>query len=132
MGREDNLIPYKPGQTGNPNGRPPKLAKALKSIPKDAQERIYGVLFTALTFKNVKEAMEYIREQESTEIKYGFVLQIAIKALAGKNGFLALMDIMDRLFGKPRIQAEVSHSGGYVLRIDTDSETKANIEGGLG
>lgn len=24
MGREDNLIPFKPGQSGNPNGRPKK------------------------------------------------------------------------------------------------------------
>ena len=42
------------------------------------------------------------------------------------------MDILDRLFGKPRISAEVSHSGGIALNISTDNETKANIEGGIG
>lgn len=132
MANPQNLKPCKPGETHNPNGRPPKLARAIKSIPRDAQERIYATLFTALTFKNVKDATDYIREQEATEFKYGFILQIAVKALAGKNGFQALMDILDRLFGKPRISAEVAHSGGYVLHIDTDNETRDNIQGGLG
>lgn len=127
-----NLKPIKPGEVRNPYGRPRKLAKAIKSIPKDAQERIYAILYTALSFKNVKEATDYIREQESTDLKYGFILQIAIKALAGKNGFQALMEILDRLFGKPRISAEVAHSGGIALNITTDQETKDLIEGGIG
>ena len=127
-----NLKPCKPGETHNPNGRPRKLSKALKEIPPDAQQKIYSILYTALTFRNVKEATGYIKEQESTDFKYGFVLQLAIKALAGKNGWLALQDILDRLFGKPRISAEVQHSGGITLNITTDQETKELIEGGLG
>lgn len=127
-----NLKPCKPGETHNPNGRPRKLSKVLKEIPPDAQRKIYSILYTALTFKNVKEATAYIKEQESTDFKYGFVLQLAIKALAGKNGWLALQDILDRLFGKPRISAEVQHSGGITLNIQTDQETKELIEGGLG
>lgn len=132
MGREDNLIPYKPGETGNPNGRPRKLSKAIKSIPPDAQEKIYAILFTAMTFKNVREATAYIQSQDSTDFKYGFILQIAVKTLAGKNGWLALNDILDRLFGKPRQSAEIMHSGSIGVNIITDEETKANIEGGLG
>lgn len=127
-----NLKPCKPGETHNPNGRPRKLSKALKEIPPDAQRKIYSILYTALTFRNVKEATAYIKEQESTDFKYGFVLQLAIKALAGKNGWLALQDILDRLFGKPRISAEVAHTGGISLNITTDQETKELIEGGLG
>ena len=127
-----NLKPCKPGETHNPNGRPRKLSKVLKEIPPDAQRKIYAILYTALTFRNVKEATAYIKEQESTDFKYGFVLQLAIKALAGKNGWLALQDILDRLFGKPRISAEVQHSGGITLNIQTDEETKELIEGGLG
>ena len=63
MPNPENIKPYQipPGKSGNPNGRPPKLARAIKSIPRDAQERIYSVLFTALTFKNVQEATAYIR-----------------------------------------------------------------------
>ena len=46
--------------------------------------------------------------------------------------FNAMMDIMDRLYGKPRISAEVAHTGGISLNIATDAETKEMIEGGLG
>ena len=45
--------------------------------------------------------------------------------------FGAMMDIMDRLYGKPRISAEVAHTGGISLNITTDPETKELIEGGL-
>ena len=37
----------------------------------------------------------------------------------------------DRLYGKPRISAEVAHTGGISLNITTDPETKELIEGGL-
>ena len=127
-----NLIPYKPGKTGNPNGRPRTLSKAIKAIPKDAQQKIYSILYTALTFNNVQEATEYIRQQDCTDFRYGFILQIAIRELTGKKGWQALQDILDRLFGKPKISADVSHSGGISLNITTDAETKEMIEGGLG
>lgn len=127
-----NLKPCKPGETHNPNGRPPRLSRVIKQMPPDAQEKIYTILFTALTFKNVQEATAYIRSQDTTDFKYGFVLQLAVKALAGKNGWSAFNDILDRLFGKPRISAEVAHTGGITLNIQTDQETKDLIEGGLG
>jgi hypothetical protein len=41
------------------------------------------------------------------------------------------MDIMDRIFGRPRQAAEIIHSGGIALTINTDQETKELIEGGL-
>ena len=43
-----------------------------------------------------------------------------------------MMDILDRLYGKPRISAEVAHTGGISLNITTDQETKDIIEEGLG
>ena len=134
MANEQNIEPFKfkKGQSGNPKGRPRTLAKVLKEIPPDARERIYAILLTALTFRNVREASAYIQAQDSTDFKYGFVLQIAIKSLAGKNGWQALQDILDRLFGKPRISAEVAHTGGIALNIVTDEETKGLIEEGIG
>ena len=127
-----NLKPCKPGETHNPNGRPKKLVNAIKGLPKDMQEQIYGVLAFALTLPDEKTAKKYLEQQQGELGKYGFVLQIAIKQLTKDGwGFSAMMDIMDRLYGKPRISAEVSHSGGIALTINTDSETKELIEGGL-
>lgn len=129
----ENLKPCKPGETHNPNGRPKKMVNAIKALPKDMQEKVYGVLAFALTLPDEATAKRYLHQQSGELGKYGFVLQIAIKQLTKDGwGFNAMMDIIDRLYGKPRISAEVQHSGGITLNIQTDEETKDAIEGGLG
>jgi len=107
MANQQNIDPHKwkKGQSGNPKGRPPKLNNAIQSIPKDAQERIYAVLHHALSLPNVKEAQAYFEREDLGE--YGYVLQIALRSLAGKTGWLTVCDILDRLFGKPRQTTDV-------------------------
>ena len=128
-----NLIPARKGEVRNPRGKPKKLSTAIKGLPTDMQEKVYATLAFALTLPDMKSAKEYL-DKESGELgQYGFVLQIALKQLCKEGwGFSAMMDILDRLYGKPRISAEVSHSGGITLNISTDEETKDMIEGGLG
>lgn len=129
----ENLKPCKPGETHNPNGRPPKLKNAIKKLPKDMQEKVMGVLAFALTLPDTNSAKKYLEYQSGELGEFGFVLQVAIKQLTKEGwGFNAMMDIMDRLYGKPRISAEVQHSGGITLNIQTDEDTKDMIEGGLG
>jgi hypothetical protein len=128
-----NLKPCKPGETHNPNGRPKKLVNAIKGLPEDMQVKVYGVLAFALTLPDEKTAKAYLEQQSGELGKYGFVLQIAIRQLCKEGwGWGAMMDILDRLYGKPRISAEVAHTGGITLNIQTDEETKEIIEGGLG
>jgi hypothetical protein len=129
----ENLKPCKPGETHNPHGRPPKLKNAIKKLPKDMQEKVMGVLAFALTLPDTNSAKKYLEYQSGELGEFGFVLQVAIKQLTREGwGFNAMMDIMDRLYGKPRISAEVQHSGGITLNIQTDEDTKDMIEGGLG
>ena len=98
-----NLKPCKPGETHNPNGRPKKLVNAIKKLPKDMQEKVYGVLAFALTLPDEASAKTYLESQQGELGQYGFVLQIAIKQLLKEGwGWNALMDILDRLYGKPR------------------------------
>lgn len=128
-----NLKPCKPGETHNPNGRPKKLVNAIKTLPKDMQEKVYGVLAFALTLPDERTAKAFLDQQSGELGKYGFVLQIAVRQLCKDGwGWGAMMDILDRLYGKPRISAEVAHTGGIILNIQTDQETKEMIEGGLG
>lgn len=101
-----NLKPFSKGQSGNPAGRPPKLSNMIQSIPKDAQERIYAVLHHALAMPSEAAAKEYLDVAKDELQEYGFVLEIAVKSLTGQNGWAALTDILDRLFGKPRQSVE--------------------------
>ena len=98
-----NLKPCKPGETHNPNGRPKKMVNAIKKLPKDMKEKVYGVLAFALTLPDEASAKTYLESQQGELGQYGFVLQIAIKQLLKDGwGWNALMDILDRLYGKPR------------------------------
>ena len=102
---KENLRPFSKGESGNPAGRPPRLANTIKAIPKEAQGEIYAVLHHALSLTSEQEARAYLNEQ-AEGMKYGFVLQVAIKSLTGPQAWAALSDILDRLFGKPRMSME--------------------------
>lgn len=99
-----NLRHIKKGTSGNPAGRTPTLAGMIKSIPKDAQVRVYEVLHHALALPNVRAAEQYLKSDEVQAglADYGFLLQVAIRSLMGKQGWLTAVDILDRLFGRPK------------------------------
>lgn len=82
------------------NGRKKKLCNAIEEIPTNAQMLVYGRLWQVLKCSSKKEAMELLKDEAEGLGDYGFVLQVAIETLSGKNGWGALMDIFDRLFGK--------------------------------
>ena len=98
---------FKAGDIGNPAGRPPLLCNALKNIPQDARDKVHNALWTAISQPDVKTASAYLQKAAGEMPECGFVLQLAVKTLAGNKGWWALMDICDRLFGKPRQIAEI-------------------------
>ena len=130
----ENLRPCKPGETHNPNGRPKKLVNVLKKIPKDMQEKVYDVLAFALTLPDETSAKKYLESQQGELGQYGFVLQIAIKQLLKDGwGWSALMDIMDRLYGKPKMYADITATGDGLTIVVKNQEEKDKLErmGGL-
>ena len=130
----ENLRPCKPGETHNPNGRPKKLVNVLKKIPKDMQEKVYDVLAFALTLPDETSAKQYLERQQGELGQYGFVLQIAIKQLLKDGwGWSALMDIMDRLYGKPKMSADITATGDGLTIVVKNQEEKDKLErmGGL-
>lgn len=128
MANEKNLKPCKKGETHNPNGRPKKLVNAIKKLPSTMMEDVYGILGYALTLKSEEEAREYLTAKGEELGKYGFVMQIAIRQLSNKNyGWGAVNDILDRLYGKPRMSAEVKHTGDSLTIVVNNQEEKELI-----
>lgn len=95
------------GMRANPNGRPPMLHNVLAKLPADAREKVYDALWTAISQPDVKSASSYLLKTAEEMPECGIVLQVAAKTLVGDRGWFALMDICDRLFGKPRQITEV-------------------------
>lgn len=125
----ENLRPCKPGETHNPNGRPKKLVNVIKKIPKDMQEKVYAVLAFALTLPDETSAKKYLESQQGELGQYGFVLQIAIKQLLKEGwGWSALMDIMDRLYGKPKMSADITATGDGLTIVVKSQEEKDKLD----
>lgn len=129
-----NLKPCRPGETHNPNGRPKLLKNVVKKLPKDMQEKVLGALAYALTLPSESEAKKYLEYQQNELGEYGFVLQIALKQLLKEGwGFSALMDIMDRLYGKPKMSADITATGDGLTIVVKSQEEKDKLDrmGGL-
>ena len=125
----ENLRPCKPGETHNPNGRPKKLVNVIKKIPKDMQEKVYDVLAFALTLPDETSAKKYLESRQGELGQYGFVLQIAIKQLLKEGwGWSALMDIMDRLYGKPKMSADITATGDGLTIVEKSQEEKDKLD----
>ena len=98
------------------------------------QEKVYDVLAFALTLPDETSAKKYLESQQGELGQYGFVLQIAIKQLLKEGwGWSALMDIMDRLYGKPKMSADITATGDGLTIVVKSQEEKDKLDnmGGL-
>lgn len=127
---KDNLIPFKPGECGNPKGRPPSFRSVFKKMPRDAQKKALEALWAALAMPSYEEASKYLKEKEAELPECGFMFQVALRGLMGKDGAWVLGSLLDRLFGKPRQQAEVKHTGnaGGINVVVQNPETAAAVQ----
>ena len=113
-----NKIGHRFTSTDQPkkNGRKPKL----KSIPVDAQDKVYAALYHVLTISDVKEAKAYMEKLAEDLPECGYLIQVYAKGLMGKNAIVYASDIMDRLFGKARQVNEIGFTKEVPVLITTE------------
>jgi len=105
LANEKNLIPYKKGQTGNPNGRPKKVETILREVFLDE----YNVKITKSQTEDIikgilsKSRSELIDLAKNDDLPF-WVAMIAKKATRDyEKGSIHLLELLfDRVYGKPK------------------------------
>ena len=101
----------------------------MKKLPKDAQAKAMDVIWTALSMSNGTQAISYLKDKEAELPECGFMFQVVIRGLMGKDGAWVLGSILDRLFGRPRQQAEIKHTGSAGVKVVVeDNKTAASVQ----
>lgn len=110
-GRPPKHTQFKPGESGNPNGRPPKL---LSGIVTELQQE--G--FERVSASHVVEAYEVLINLNEAKIKAiiadsdaPMLLRIVGKAMLSPKGMEIVEKILDRAHGKAKQQTDLTTNG---------------------
>lgn len=105
MANEQNLIPYKKGQSGNPNGRPKKIENVLKDVFLSEYNVKLSKSQTEEILKNIlsKSRSELIELAKNDDLPF-WISMIAKKATRDyERGSIHLLELLfDRVYGKPK------------------------------
>lgn len=106
MANEENLKPFKPGESGNPNGRPPEACKALKKYTKKAISETFVELLEA----TIPELREIKANKQEKSIRAA-IASVILKCWR-KGESRDIDAILDRIIGKVPQKAEIAGSDG--------------------
>lgn len=100
---------FKKGESGNPDGRPPKLLKQLNAeLKQQGFEPVSEsqVIETYLTLLNMDKdtILKLIKED-----KVPSLFEIAAKGIGGKQGLQAVEKLLERALGKPKEKHDHTH-----------------------
>lgn len=98
--QKGNKIGHRFTVDNQPDGRGRK--PGLRSIPKNARDKVYAALYHAITLPDQKTAAEYLNKTAEELPEFGYLIQVYAKGMMSKNAGMYTADILDRLFGKAR------------------------------
>lgn len=102
---EQNLKPFKPGESGNPNGRPRKYVSLLKEQGYKLSE--VNDAIQALMSMDLDELKSVAQNPKATVLEV--TIAMAIKKSIDRGSLYSIETLLTRVYGKPK---ELSESTG--------------------
>ena len=125
MANDENLIPFKKGESGNPNGRPRKsfsvINAELKSKGIEALSKSDLIDAYALIFNSTEDDLKELAKEKNTP----YALRLIIGELnSAKTRSKALQDYRDYAFGKATDNMDHTTKGKEIKIINLGSGIK--------
>lgn len=112
MSKED-LIPFKKGQSGNPNGRPRKWISELKEIGYKSSE-VNDCILVMLSM-TIEELADVYKNPKATILEK--TVANALKRSLEKGSLYSLDTLLNRAVGKPKESVDHTTNGEAIKEI---------------
>lgn len=109
-----NNKPFKPGQSGNPNGRPRKYVSTLRDQGYKLSEINDCIqVMMAMTIEELKEAFE---NPNATVLEK--TIAAAIKRSIEKGSLYSIETLLSRVYGKPKESVDMDIQGEVTVTMN--------------
>jgi hypothetical protein len=113
MANNENLIPIKPGETRNPNGRPRKYVSLLREQGYKLSE--VNDTIQVLISMTIDELKEVYTNPKATILEK--TIASAIRKSIEKGSLYSIETLLTRVYGKPKEQVDLNASGGMEIKV---------------
>ena len=132
MGKEDNLVKFKKGQSGNLNGRPKKIENVLKGYFFEEQNLKLNKTQTQDIIRVIlgKTRKDLVEMAKNEDLPFWVSLIVNKAQRDFKKGSIHILDVLfDRVYGKPKEELETNNVTSLkLINIDPlDDSTNDSI-----
>lgn len=113
MANNENLIPIKPGETRNPNGRPRKYVSLLREQGYKLSE--VNDTIQVLISMTIDELKEVYTNPKATILEK--TIASAIRKSIEKGSLYSIETLLTRVYGKPKEQVDLNASGAMEIKV---------------
>jgi poly-beta-hydroxyalkanoate depolymerase len=113
---KEHLIPYKPGQSGNPNGRPRKYVSLLKEQGYKLAE--INDTIQAMMSMDLEELKSVWDNPKATILEK--TIAAAMRKSLEKGSLYSLETLLTRVYGKPKETVDTNNKTEFTGKIQVE------------
>lgn len=113
MANTDNLIPFKKGQSGNPNGRPKSYITGLKDAGYNMTE--INMSIRNMLSMNMNELKAVFENPDATILEK--TVAGAMRKSLEKGSLYSIETLLSRVFGKPKETSDVKQDTEITIKF---------------